>query len=149
MDQQIATNKKRFNESDSKLINVDQFNQIADAIIAGKYSWACLLLLRFSGHNPLHYIPYRTYNRIVKDNHQVTTLDGCRVGSSNDDQAIKANSVSVQRHLSQLTDLAYLETISEQSSKTKGGSLQAYQNHKHHKHKWLAKLLYLNNKLFR
>ena len=54
-----------------KAMNIDQFNQVVDAILAGKYSWACVLILRFSGYNPLHYIPYRTYNRLLKDNAQV------------------------------------------------------------------------------
>lgn len=51
-----------------KAMSEEQFNQVIDAILAGKYSWACVLILRFAGYNPLHYIPYRTYNRLVKDN---------------------------------------------------------------------------------
>ena len=54
-----------------RAMNADQFNQVVDAILAGKYSWACVLILRFAGYNPLHYIPYRTYNRLIKDNSQV------------------------------------------------------------------------------
>jgi hypothetical protein len=48
----------------------DQFSQIIDAILNGKYSWACVLILQFAGYNPLQYIPYRTYNRLVKENLQ-------------------------------------------------------------------------------
>ncbi|MEG3439520.1 HetP family heterocyst commitment protein [Pannus brasiliensis CCIBt3594] len=51
-----------------KTMTEEQFEQIVDAILNGKYSWACLLILRFAGYNPLHYIPYRTYNRLIKDN---------------------------------------------------------------------------------
>lgn len=51
-----------------KAMTEEQFDQIVDAILNGKYSWACLLILRFAGYNPLHYIPYRTYNRLIKDN---------------------------------------------------------------------------------
>lgn len=51
-----------------KAMSEEQFNQVIDAILSGKYSWACVLILRFAGYNPLHYIPYRTYNRLVKDN---------------------------------------------------------------------------------
>ncbi|NEQ28069.1 MAG: HetP family heterocyst commitment protein, partial [Microcoleus sp. SIO2G3] len=29
-------------------------------------SWACVLILRSAGYNPLHYLPYRTYARLVK-----------------------------------------------------------------------------------
>ncbi|ERT04550.1 putative heterocyst formation HetP-like protein [Lyngbya aestuarii BL J] len=53
-----------------KAMSEEQFNQVIDAILAGKYSWACVLILRFAGYNPLHYIPYRTYNRLIKDNSQ-------------------------------------------------------------------------------
>jgi hypothetical protein len=51
-------------------LDAEQFTQVIEAILAGKYSWACVLMLRFSGHNPLHYIPYRTYNRLVKEDLQ-------------------------------------------------------------------------------
>jgi len=49
-------------------MTTEQFNQIVAAIIEGKYSWACVLILSFAGYNPLHYIPYRTYNRLLKEN---------------------------------------------------------------------------------
>ncbi|MDZ8029094.1 MAG: HetP family heterocyst commitment protein [Nostoc sp. SerVER01] len=49
-------------------INNEQIEQILKAIIGGKYSWACVLILRFSGYNPIDYIPYRTYIRLLKNN---------------------------------------------------------------------------------
>ncbi|MBD2691163.1 HetP family heterocyst commitment protein [Anabaena catenula] len=52
----------------NKKINTEQIEQIVKAIISGKYSWACVLLLRYSGHNPIEYIPYRTYIRLLKNN---------------------------------------------------------------------------------
>lgn len=48
-----------------------QFEQVVEAILAGKYSWACVLLLRFAGYNPQDYIPYRTYNRLLKENEPI------------------------------------------------------------------------------
>lgn len=57
-----------------KVMTLEQFEQVVEAILAGKYSWACVLILRFGGYNPLHYIPYRTYNRLLKE-HQ-TTIKG-------------------------------------------------------------------------
>ena len=51
-----------------KSMTSEQFAQVIEAILAGKYSWACLLILRFAGYNPLHYIPYRTFNRLLKEN---------------------------------------------------------------------------------
>lgn len=47
-------------------ISFEEFIQIVEAVLEGRYSWACVLFLRFAGFNPLHYIPYRTYNRLVK-----------------------------------------------------------------------------------
>lgn len=58
-----------YNRQINKKINTDQIEQIIKAIIAGKYSWACVLLLRFSGLNPIDYIPYRTYIRLLKNNY--------------------------------------------------------------------------------
>ncbi len=58
----------RFGQDMNRTMTEDQFCQVVDAILNGKYSWACLLILQFSGYNPLHYIPYRTYNRLMKDN---------------------------------------------------------------------------------
>lgn len=45
---------------------------MVEAILQGKYSWACVLILRSAGYNPLHYIPYRTYKRIIQENRQDT-----------------------------------------------------------------------------
>ncbi|NET32304.1 MAG: HetP family heterocyst commitment protein [Cyanothece sp. SIO1E1] len=60
--------------SDTKIHTVlgpEKFNQLIEAIIDGKYSWACVLFLRFVGYNPLDYMPYRTYNRLLKEHDQV------------------------------------------------------------------------------
>ncbi|BAT54213.1 heterocyst formation protein HetP-like protein [Nostoc sp. NIES-3756] len=56
------------NSENVKKINNEQVDQIIKSIIAGKYSWACVLLLRYSGYNPIDYIPYRTYIRLIKNN---------------------------------------------------------------------------------
>lgn len=101
----------------NKSMNDEQFNQIVDAILSGKYSWACLLILRFSGYNPLHYIPYRTYNRLMKSNREQTKkqsqpdvrLDGSRSNQGKSEFAYK------------LKDLHYLEGIENQSAQVKGG----------------------------
>ncbi|MEH1956105.1 HetP family heterocyst commitment protein [Nostoc sp.] len=49
-------------------INNEQIEQISKTILAGKYSWACVLILQFAGYNPMDYIPYSTYNRNRKKN---------------------------------------------------------------------------------
>lgn len=54
--------------TENKVMNPDQFDRVVRAIVEGKYSWACVLVLRFAGYNPAHYIPYRTYKRLIKSN---------------------------------------------------------------------------------
>lgn len=49
-------------------ISSEQMDQILNAILSGKYSWACALILQFTGHEPIHYLPQRTYTRIMRDN---------------------------------------------------------------------------------
>ncbi|NJL49443.1 MAG: HetP family heterocyst commitment protein [Leptolyngbyaceae cyanobacterium SM2_5_2] len=49
-------------------VSMNEFDQVISAILEGRYSWACVLLLYFSGYNPAQYIPYRTYRRLLKRN---------------------------------------------------------------------------------
>ncbi|WP_156119670.1 HetP family heterocyst commitment protein [Leptolyngbya sp. KIOST-1] len=49
-------------------MSAEQLDQIVTAIVEGKYSWACVLILRCAGYNPADYMPYRTYKRLVKEN---------------------------------------------------------------------------------
>ena len=50
------------------LIITEEWEAILKAISSGKYSWACVLMLYTVGHNPLTYIPYSTYLRLLKKN---------------------------------------------------------------------------------
>lgn len=52
----------------NRAMTAEQFDQVVTAIVDGKYSWACVLILRYAGYNPAHYLPYRTYKRLIKDN---------------------------------------------------------------------------------
>lgn len=74
-----------------KAMSQEQLNQIVEAILAGKYSWACVLILRFAGYNPLQYIPYRTYNRLLKENGQLG-----RVSKNQTDTINSANNSSTK-----------------------------------------------------
>ena len=53
-------------------MNNKQFEEVIKAILAIKYSWACVLMLRFHGYEPSEYMPYRTYIRLLKENYQNT-----------------------------------------------------------------------------
>lgn len=56
-------------------MNKKQVEEVIEAILARKYSWACVLILRFHGYDPVDYIPYRTYIRLLKDNYQLQKKD--------------------------------------------------------------------------
>lgn len=51
-------------------MNKKQIEEIVKTILARKYSWACVLILRFHGYDPVDYIPYRTYIRLLKENYR-------------------------------------------------------------------------------
>lgn len=64
----MSYKKSSLNDKNHQIMSEEKFDQIIDAILAGKYSWACVLILETAGYNPQHYIPYRTYNRLIKNN---------------------------------------------------------------------------------
>jgi len=79
MNQNIASYQTQM----GRKINNEQIEQILKAIIAGKYSWACVLILRFSGYNPIDYIPYRTYIRLLKNNCLIEASKSSQTNSEN------------------------------------------------------------------
>ena len=115
-----------FNPSLNKTMSPEQFDQVVEAIIAGKYSWACVLLLRFAGHNPLHYIPYRTYNRLVKENDLISRPSRHGTNSINSVGAVKFNGTASHTCLNQISDLSHLEKISEQHTPVGGRNLEQW-----------------------
>ncbi len=108
-----------------KVMDSSKFDRIVEAILAGKYSWACVLILRFAGYNPLHYIPYRTYNRLMKNNSQKITLNQLQEHSLNQDQkslAVQSSKASFNQPPHKLNDLSYLEVVSRQDKQLHGGN---------------------------
>ncbi|MBD2385183.1 HetP family heterocyst commitment protein [Cylindrospermum sp. FACHB-282] len=67
----MTQEKFELNEPLEKIFKHKELEQIVKAIVSGKYSWACFLILHFSGYNPMDFIPYRTYIRLLKNNCQV------------------------------------------------------------------------------
>lgn len=124
------------NSSRSKLYKTmteQQFDEVISAIIDGKYSWACMLILEFAGYNPLYYIPRRTYDRLKKENRR---KDGDR---SNTRFASKLNADgladnvtdfplpdnhSTRSHRTEIRDLTYLEQADLKAQKLKGRGLE-------------------------
>ncbi len=86
-------------------IKPEQLDEIIAAILAGKYSWACFLLLRCTGYNPLDYIPYRTSNRLLKENSQIS----------------KSSKSETKPALGKIADLDYVEVVREKRAGLRGG----------------------------
>jgi hypothetical protein len=103
-----------------RVMQPEQFTQVLDAILSGKYSWACVLILRFAGYNPLHYIPYRTYNRIVKDNHASSHTS---IHSSSAPKPPSAPTLKIVR------DLNYLDEMADCPAPVKGGARSGFGAH--------------------
>jgi hypothetical protein len=118
MNSQFPNSQSNSQPKLDKAMTTEQFNQIVEAILAGKYSWACVLILRFAGYNPLHYIPYTTYIRLAKDN-QAEACDrkAKKVTSSHPQDETKY----IGGNLNNLSDLNYLENLKQESTKIRGG----------------------------
>jgi hypothetical protein len=101
-----------------KAMTAEQFTLVIEAILAGKYSWACLLILRFAGYNPLHYIPYRTFNRLVKEN-TVSRQSGTKT-SAESVQPIPLTpnqaKTAAQNAIDKIPDLPYLNAIDREKT---------------------------------
>ncbi len=107
-----------------KFLTDEQFEQVTEAIRNEKYAWACVLILRFAGYNPLHYIPYRTYKWIVKVTEQKRKTNHNKPDSiarvysgvfTNNDSSYEQN------NLRAIADLEYLEIASDRDSEINGG----------------------------
>lgn len=121
---------------DSKLdkaMTTEQFTQVVDAILEGKYSWACVLILRFAGYNPLHYIPYRTHNRLIKEN-ELARKRQQRGASEIEIASIhsQGNEISRTQDLPKIKDLSCLEVLHESQTEQRqvrgGNSLRDQPN---------------------
>lgn len=109
----------KLNPPMDKTMTTEQFTQVVDAILQGKYSWACVLILRFAGYNPLHYIPYRTYNRLTKEN-QFCHAD-TRMTASSLSKPFLTQTSPIEGGEKGLSDLNYLEPSEEQTARVQGG----------------------------
>ena len=108
----------------NKVIDPGKFEQIVSAISSGKYSWACLLILRFTGYNPLHYIPYRTYSRLMKNNSQKSSLNQLQENYVNQKSLVdRSEKVAPNQPSYKINDLSYSEVLSEpEKEPVKGGN---------------------------
>ncbi|BAY60314.1 heterocyst formation protein HetP-like protein [Calothrix brevissima NIES-22] len=116
MSYQVSSQPKNY----QKAISSEQLNQVIEAITEGRYSWACVLLLRFVGYNPLHFIPQRTYSRLIKENSQPQSTI---VSTTN--RSLSANlstNKGGSQGLNKIHDLDYLEISDKKQASLKGGN---------------------------
>ncbi|MGA7932279.1 MAG: HetP family heterocyst commitment protein [Kovacikia sp.] len=109
------------------MLPAEKLDQIIDAIVDGKYSWACVLLLRTHGLNPLYYIPYRTYNRLSKENKQVKkqpVLQPEKMAQAILNSGIAHLHEKQQQKVAVINDLPHMESASH--SKVLGGERSYY-----------------------
>ena len=121
----------KLNQQEEKAMTTDQFNQVVGAILEGKYSWACVLILRFAGYNPLHYVPYRTYNRLMKANgqfHRVATKGHRKEQIRTHDERWTNEDKSPMNRASRneqkgpiINDLNHLEELTSHAKRVRGG----------------------------
>ncbi|WP_341525929.1 HetP family heterocyst commitment protein [Nostoc sp. UHCC 0302] len=122
MNQDIASISSTLDQT----MKSQQFDKVVEAILAGKYSWACVLMLRFAGYNPLHYIPYRTYNRLLKENSKSNRVNQQQnenlkiVKQSNDTRSDSNLSATC---LTKIKDIAYLEVVGKQKTEIRSNNL--------------------------
>ncbi|MBW4427671.1 MAG: HetP family heterocyst commitment protein [Nostoc desertorum CM1-VF14] len=120
-----------------KTVKAQQFDKVVEAILAGKYSWACVLMLRFAGYNPLHYIPYRTYNRLLKENSKAARVNQQQSENikmlQHTNDAVSDNNGS-SSCLTKIKDRAYLEVVGKQKTEIRGGSLDQRLAHQINEH---------------
>jgi hypothetical protein len=117
-----------------KAMTTEQFTQVVDAILEGKYSWACVLILRFAGYNPLHYIPYRTYNRLMKEHSEVSKRNHGEPSQLFPNPPLPERNLP-QPKTHQIRDLSYLEPLNSSSDvlthSLKGGYALSYARLEH------------------
>ncbi|MBD2356554.1 HetP family heterocyst commitment protein [Tolypothrix sp. FACHB-123] len=122
MSYQMSSPQKNYH----KAISPEQLNQVIEAITEGRYSWACVLLLRFVGYNPLHFIPQRTYSRLIKENSQPQSTIVPNTNRNLSANLPSSMNNSTQRGgsqvLNKINDLDYLETSDKKQTSLKGGN---------------------------
>jgi hypothetical protein len=113
----------------NKVMTPEQFKQVVEAITDGRYSWACVLILQFAGYNPVYFIPYRTYCRLVKENRRLSTAQTTE--SESLAPLDPPNQLTPSTPFARIRELSYLEDLHLQENGPEGGIISS----------WLEKIL--------
>lgn len=106
----------------------DEFALIVDAILNGKYSWACVLVLKNAGYEPGQYIPYRTLNRLIKENGFPSCAPSKVHQSKKSHSSRFINRNPKHSSARDISNLDYLELSENEAKEVKGGQFAAWAN---------------------
>lgn len=105
------------NEMKGNQVSQEQVAEIIEAILSGKYSWACVLMLTYLGYQPIHYMPDRTLSRLTKEN----GFPKQPAKTSNRQGADLPRNAEPVKRLNRLKNLSHLEPVGGRASLLKGG----------------------------
>lgn len=108
----------------NKVMTPEQFKQVVEAITDGRYSWACVLILQFAGYNPVYFMPYRTYCRLVKENRLLSTAS--QTESEPSVQRDREPQLSTSKRFPQIRELPYLEELHPKDHNPEGGIIASW-----------------------
>ncbi len=76
-----------------------KFDLIVAAILDGKYSLACILMLRFYDYDRRDYIAYGTYNRLMKENLKLEKRKSALAKHYHSSQKLLGNRLGLSKEL--------------------------------------------------
>lgn len=117
------------NDRKSERVTQEQMAEIIGAILSGKYSWACVLMLTYLGYEPMHYLPDRTMSRLTKENgfprQPLKSADKpTSIFSKKQDHRLEDFNSSQRRGT--LRDLSHLEPVGSSAKFLTGGKRSSY-----------------------
>ncbi len=129
------TYSKQQNQT-SAAISEDKMDSIVDAILEGQYSYACLILLEETGHDPVQYIPYRTYNRLQKQR-QMNHLAKRQVMAKSIAKSIaQVSELRCKKSEIAIADIDYVETLHPTYDVVSGGKGYTQNGEIRHRQAW-------------
>ena len=96
-EQQMKNTTNNTNNTLKIEIDIEKIEEIVQFILLGQYSLACFMFLQVIGRNPLDYIPYRTYNRLVKDKKAFQEIQQDKTQKSSVVSAMEENKIRKTR----------------------------------------------------
>lgn len=120
------------NDRKAERVTQEQMAEIIGAILSGKYSWACVLMLTYLGYEPMHYLPDRTMSRLTKENgfpRQPSKNVEKTTSIFRKKQDHRLDDFSSGQRRGTLRDLSHLEPVGGSAKFLTGGKRSICQSH--------------------